>query len=284
MSLFFNVSYQEESEIAQYFVVQVIERDERVVRPGDIVNWRARGLAQNETYRVGIWVEKENKVYDPVTFKATNPPDKYGFINHSGTYTVPYTVPPGDHWFVLQRYFPSGWLTADSKPITVTTAPTVEPKLSLDKTTYYQHDIASWKATNLKIGYRYKVGTMKDNKSVVFYYTNEFTAGSSSQSGFHLITEPPGKYDFVLIEGGPVLDRIVDKIPIEVIQRVKEKPPEEKPEEKPEERPHEEVKKPPIKRPEEKKGGVSLGLIILGGVATAVIGGMVYYFIRQKRR
>ena len=182
---------------------EIIEIDKKIVKHGDIINWTAKRLVKYETYRVGIWVEKENKVYEPIEFV----PD---VETKSGTYKVPDNVPLGDHWFVLQRKFQSGWLTADMKPITVSTD--VKPKLSLNKTVFVQNEVAQWTANNLKICFNYKVGTMKNGNPVMFYAVNQFHADISSKSGFHLIIEQPGNYDFVLVEENIV----VDKIPIEV--------------------------------------------------------------------
>jgi len=191
---------------------EIIEIDKKIVKHGDIINWTAKRLVKYETYRVGIWVEKENKVYEPIEFV----PD---VETKSGTYKVPNNVPLGDHWFVLQRKFPSGWLTADMKPITITVSTDVKPKLSLNKTVFVQNEVAQWTANNLKICFNYKVGTMKNGNPVVFYAVNQFHADTSSKSGFHLITESPGNYDFVLVEENVV----VDKIPIEV--KASESPP-----------------------------------------------------------
>lgn len=184
---------------------EIIEIDKKIVKHGDIINWTAKRLVKYETYRVGIWVEKENKVYEPIEFV----PD---VETRSGTYKVPNNVPLGDHWFVLQRKFPSGWLTADMKPITITVSTDVKPKLSLNKTVFVQNEVAQWSANNLKICSNYKVGTMKNGNPVMFYAVNQFHADTSSKSGFHLITETPGNYDFVLVEENIV----VDKIPVEV--------------------------------------------------------------------
>jgi hypothetical protein len=91
----------------------IIEINKNVVRHGDVIEWRALNLIQFQIYRVGILVTNENVVHQPKEFLARM------FI-HQGTYTVPNTVPIGDHQFVLQRKTASDWVIEDFKPITVT--------------------------------------------------------------------------------------------------------------------------------------------------------------------
>jgi hypothetical protein len=87
--------------------------DKSVVKPGDIIRWRASDLILNQTYRVGLF--REDTIYKPEDFIATS-------LVHEGTYTVPELIPEGKFYFVLQRYLPteSDWKTEDYKyPITV---------------------------------------------------------------------------------------------------------------------------------------------------------------------
>jgi hypothetical protein len=92
--------------------IERISIDKDVVDRGDVINWTATDLVMQLDYRVGIYVEAINYVYNPIRFVADS-------RVKTGQYTVPNDIPYGQHKFVLQVWEEFYWRTTDYKPITV---------------------------------------------------------------------------------------------------------------------------------------------------------------------
>jgi hypothetical protein len=92
--------------------VEHISIDKDVVDRGDVINWIATDLVMQLDYRVGIYVEAINYVYNPIRFVADSKVK-------TGQYTVPNDIPYGQHKFVLQVWEEFYWRTTDYKLITV---------------------------------------------------------------------------------------------------------------------------------------------------------------------
>jgi hypothetical protein len=92
--------------------VEHISIDKDTVDRGDVINWTATDLVMQLDYRVGIYVEAINHIYNPIRFVADSKVK-------TGQYTVPNDIPYGQHKFVLQVWEEFYWRTTDYKLITV---------------------------------------------------------------------------------------------------------------------------------------------------------------------
>ena len=92
--------------------VEHISIDKDTVDRGDVINWTATDLVMQLDYRVGIYVEEINHIYNPIRFVADSKVK-------TGQYTVPNDIPYGQHKFVLQVWEEFYWRTTDYKTITV---------------------------------------------------------------------------------------------------------------------------------------------------------------------